>query len=125
MTPSSPAASLANGRSIYESGRDSQGKKIVAKPPTIYPSCAACHRIDGSGGVHFAGGAVSADLRHKAMVIDQKQRKMRPYTLALIERAVSIGIDDNGKPLDAVMPHWKLSARDLHDVAFYVFTKLK
>ena len=115
------AASLANGRSIFETGRDSNGTRIVARSRPLYPTCAACHHIDGSGGVHLPGGAVSADLRYKAMVTDQKQ----PYTLALTQRAIATGIDDNGQPLNPVMPRWKLSQRDLKDVAYYVMTKLK
>ncbi|GAC1411888.1 MAG: hypothetical protein NVSMB64_21930 [Candidatus Velthaea sp.] len=75
--------------------------------------------------MHLPGGAVSADLRYKALVTDQKQQRLRPYTRALIERAVSTGIDNNGKPLDPIMPRWKLSARDLHDIAMYVSNKLK
>ncbi len=71
--------------------------------------------------MHLPGGAVSADLRHKALVTDQAH----PYTLALLERAISTGIDNDGKPLDPVMPRWKLSERDLHDVAYYVSTQLK
>jgi mono/diheme cytochrome c family protein len=120
--PMSPAAaSLANGRSIFETGRDSNGTQIVARSHPLYPSCGACHHVDGSGGVHLPGGAVSADLRYKAMVTDQK----RPYTLALTARAIATGIDNNGQPLNPVMPRWKLSQRDLHDVASYVMTKLK
>jgi mono/diheme cytochrome c family protein len=63
---------------------------------------------------------VSADLRHSALVVGQKQ----PYTLALLERAITTGVDNDGQPLNSVMPHWKLSHRDLHDVATYVFTQL-
>ncbi len=66
------------------------------------------------------GGVVSADLRHKALVAEQKH----PYTLALLERAISTGIDDDGEPLNPVMPRWKLSPRDLHDVSLYVLTQL-
>jgi hypothetical protein len=68
--------------------------------------------------VHLPGGAVSADLRHAALVTRQRH----PYTLALLERAISTGIDNDGKPLDPVMPRWQLTARDLHDVASYVLT---
>lgn len=89
--------------------------------PLYGTSCAACHRADGSGGIHLRGGAVSADLRYKALVSSQTQ----PYTLALLERAISTGIDDDGDPLNQVMPRWKLSKRDLHDVANYVLTELK
>jgi len=71
--------------------------------------------------VHLPGGAVSADLRYKALVTGQKP----PYTLALLERAISTGIDNTGQPLSPVMPRWRLSKSDLHDVAYYVLTKLK
>lgn len=94
--------------------------KIVAAKPPMRAYCAACHGANGAGGVHFADGAVSADLRHKALVTDQSH----PYTIALLERAISTGVDNDGKPLDPVMPHWKLSRRDLHDVAWYVLTQL-
>lgn len=71
--------------------------------------------------MHLPGGAVSADLRHKALVTDQKH----PYTLVLLERAISTGVDNEGKPLDPVMPRWKLSSTDLHDVSYYVLNGLK
>ena len=71
--------------------------------------------------MHLPGGAVSADLRYKALVTDQKH----PYTLALLERAISTGIDNEGQPLNKIMPRWKLSNTDLHDVAYYVLTQLK
>jgi mono/diheme cytochrome c family protein len=115
------AAAVANGQSIFQTGRDSSGRQIAAQPPALYPTCAACHRVDGSGGVRLPGGAVSADLRYKSLVANQTH----PYTIALIERAVSTGIDNNGQSLNRVMPRWKLSKRDLHDVAYYVLTKLK
>jgi mono/diheme cytochrome c family protein len=118
---SSPATAVANGQSIFQTGRDSDGSQIVARPPALYPKCAACHRADGSGGVHLPGGAVSADLRYKALVTEQKP----PYTLALLERAIATGIDNTGQPLNRVMPRWRLSKRDLHDVAYYVLNKLK
>lgn len=117
---SSPSA-VTNGQSIFQTGRDSDGMQIVAQRAPLYSRCAACHRANGSGGMHLPGGAVSADLRHKALVTDQKH----PYTLALLERAISTGIDNDGQPLNPTMPRWKLSKRDLHDVAYYVLTTLK
>jgi mono/diheme cytochrome c family protein len=110
-----------NGRSIFQTGSDSDGKQIVAAKPPLRPSCAACHGANGAGGVHLPGGAVSADLRHNALVVGQKHA----YTLGLLERAITTGIDNDGQPLNPVMPRWRLSHRDLHDVATYVFTQLK
>jgi mono/diheme cytochrome c family protein len=108
--------SIANGRAIFQTGKDLAGVQTVAQHPPLYERCAACHRADGSGGVHFSDDALSADLRHSALMFGQKH----PYTLALLERAISTGIDNDGKKLDPVMPRWKLSPRDLHDVSQYV-----
>jgi mono/diheme cytochrome c family protein len=115
------SASIANGRSIFHTGRDINGVRISAQRPPLRQSCEACHRPSGAGGVRLPDGAVSADLRYSSLVTGQKH----PYTLALLERAISIGIDNEGKHLDPVMPRWKLSQRDLHDVAAYVLTQLK
>ncbi len=71
--------------------------------------------------MHLPGGAVSADLRHKALVTEQR----RPYTVPLLERAISTGIDNEGAKLDPVMPRWRMSKSDLHDVALYVYNRLK
>jgi mono/diheme cytochrome c family protein len=109
---------LANGRAIFQTGRDLDGVQIVASPAPPFNRCAACHRADGSGGKRLADGAVSADVRRRALVAGQKH----PYTLPLLERAISTGIDNDGQKLDPVMPRWKLSPRDLHDVAQYVLT---
>ena len=117
----STSSALANGRDIFETGKDANGIAIVARQRPLMASCAACHRPDGSGGQRLPRHAVSADLRHHALVIAQKH----PYTVALLERAISTGIDNEGQPLNPVMPRWRLSKRDLHDVALYVFTDLK
>ena len=105
---------------IFVQGVDASGKRITAQRPPLRRSCAACHGVNGAGGIHLPGGAVSADLRHRALVVQQRH----PYTLALLERAISSGIDNEGKPLNPVMPRWKLSSNDLRDVAQYVLTQL-
>jgi mono/diheme cytochrome c family protein len=117
---SQSGSALANGRAIFLTGKDIDGVQITAAQPPLRPYCAACHGANGAGGLKFPDGAVSADLRHKALVTDQKH----PYTLALLERAISTGVDDDGQKLDPVMPRWTLSTRDLHDVAWSVLTQL-
>ncbi|HEY2473725.1 MAG TPA: c-type cytochrome [Candidatus Cybelea sp.] len=113
-------SSLTNGRDIFLTGKDADGALISASPKPLLPYCAACHRSNGAGGMRLPGGAVSADLRHAALVAGP-----HPYTIPLLERAISTGIDNDGKPLDPVMPRWKLSSQDLHDVAWYVYTQLR
>jgi len=120
-TKSAPAAAkvsvTANGRMIFLTGKDSQGFRINAQHPPLRASCAACHGANGAGGVHLPGGAVSADLRQKALAA------VKPaYTLQSLERAISTGVDNQGKSLNPVMPRWKMTPRDLHDVAEFVRT---
>jgi mono/diheme cytochrome c family protein len=109
---------LLNGEEIFRIGKDIDGVPITATQHPLFKSCAGCHRADGSGGKRLAGGVVSADLRYAALVTHQQP----PYALATLERAIATGIDNKGKPLDPVMPRWKLSRRDLQDVAEYVIT---
>lgn len=108
---------VLNGRTIFMTGKDSAGFQIMAASAPMRTSCAACHRTNGSGGVHLPGGAVSADLRRTAL-----SAGTHPYTLRLLERAISLGIDNEGKPLNRVMPRWTMTPRDLHDVALFVQT---
>lgn len=71
--------------------------------------------------MHLPGGAVSADLRHDALIKEQDH----PYTIRLLERAISRGIDNDGDKLSPVMPRWQMSQADLKDVATYVYDKLR
>lgn len=117
----SHADPLENGRAIFMTGRDLQGTRITASPRPYRASCVQCHRPDGSGGIHLPEGAVSADLRHRALVNDQKH----PYTIVSLERAISTGVDNEGETLNPIMPRWRMSNTDLRDVATYVYEKLK
>jgi mono/diheme cytochrome c family protein len=111
----------ANGKAIFLTGRDLGGVQISASPRPLMPNCAACHHANGSGGVRLPGGAVSADLRHRALVTTAHP----PYTLRLLERAISTGVDNTGHALSPVMPRWRMSRSDLQDVAHYVLTALQ
>jgi mono/diheme cytochrome c family protein len=111
---------IVNGERIFQTGRDTDGKQITAASRPLRSSCAACHGPNGAGGIKVADDAVSADLRHRVLA------KEKPaWTQQRLERAISQGIDNEGERLNPVMPRWRMSARDLHDVAEYVLTELK
>ncbi len=122
-------AAIANGRSIYFTGTDLQGARITTVTPMrTYQSCAVCHGPDGSGGVLLADGSISARLGPNAHMADNMapmNGPMKPWTLELFERAISSGFDQNGEALSPVMPRWKMSDRDLHDIAQYISTQLR
>jgi len=125
------AAALVNGRSIFLTNTDVDGTRITTATPTrYYQSCAVCHGPDGAGGVQLADGAISAKLGSQAHMLDMASMgstnaKKTPWTLALFERAISTGVDQNGDRLSSVMPRWKMSKRDLHDVALYISTQIR
>ena len=80
--------------------------------------CVMCHHADGSGGVHFGHGVVSADLRAPGLEHTYRGDD------ALIVRAIRHGLDQNGRPLHAPMPHWAgtLSVAQADDVVAYLHT---
>lgn len=123
------ATTIANGRSIYFFSRDVDGVQITtAAPGRVYQSCAVCHGPDGAGGVLLADGSMSAKLGSQAHMLDQMapmNGAMKPWTVALFERAISTGVDQNGERLSPVMPRWKMSARDLHDISVYISTQIR
>jgi hypothetical protein len=45
-----------------------------------------------------------------------------PYTVDLVKRAITQGIDSEGKALDPFMPRWGMSAQDLTDLVSYLQT---
>lgn len=129
--PAGDAAALVNGRSIFLTNTDIDGTRITTATPTrYYQSCAVCHGPDGAGGVQLADGAISAKLGSQAHMLDMASMgstnaKNTPWTLALFERAISSGVDQNGDQLSLVMPRWNMSERDLHDIALYISTQIR
>jgi mono/diheme cytochrome c family protein len=88
-------------------------------------ACAACHGIQGRGGVPvMMGTAIPADIRYEALIKGEYEhgKKETPYTDALIKRAVTEGLDPDGKPLDWTMPRWQMRETDLGDVLAYLNT---
>jgi mono/diheme cytochrome c family protein len=60
-------------------------------------NCAACHGADGQGGTQ--------EVKGPRLAGDASQ-----WSLKLFNRAVMEGKDDEGKALEAPMPHWKDAA---------------
>jgi len=81
--------------------------------------CVRCHKADGSGGLKF-GKTTTADLR--APDLEQQYK-----TDAAIAAAILDGKDEEGKGLDAIMPHWrgKLSEANVASIIEYLKTLKK
>lgn len=116
------------GQEIFLTGQDPQGRIGYDVPGMsgsgmmggpggmMHLSCAGCHGADGSGGLTFGNGVVSANLRQ--LIRGQSP----PYDFSLFARAVTRGIDNQGLKLRRPMPHWTMPAGDLRALWTYVKT---
>lgn len=84
--------------------------------------CASCHGADGRGVPE--GTVAPSDIRWEVLgrpfaSADGTRRRPR-YDDALLERAVRDAVDAAGTPLFAVMPRYRMDARDLADLVAYM-----
>ena len=115
------------GREIFLHGQADRSHDIDATlgnnsaviPATLLP-CANCHGIDArgksEGGVHPAD-ITPATLARSATV---GSRLRSAYTPNLLKRAITMGLDSAGYPLDSAMPHFRLTQQDASDLLAYL-----
>ncbi len=118
------------GKQIYLTGASSRGDEITARlgadnssvPATILP-CASCHGRDGRG--RPEGGVTPAnitwDVLTKPYAITSTSGHQRgPYTGPLLKRAIVMGVDSSGNPLQTTMPRFQMKIADLDDLVAYL-----
>ncbi len=121
----------SNGEAIYYTRTNRNGTEILFdKGPKWLISrkigCVACHGAKGKGGyLIWPSLKIASDIRYDSLVKEEhvhggKIDTHPRYTDELIKRALTEGIDAAGKPLDSVMPRWKLSDRDFADLLTYL-----
>lgn len=122
----SGAGSAPGGEQIYREGLSPRGTPITASvgagdalPAALLP-CMNCHGADGRG--RSEGGVRPADIRPSALARPlQTERRQRPaYDAAKLRRAITLGLDAAGQPLDAAMPRYGLSLADADDLQAYL-----
>jgi len=118
------------GRQIYRTGVGVSGKEITAvfgkNGPEVSASttpCATCHGRDGRGKPE--GGVTPSDIRWRQLTRDipagGNGGRVRPgYTERLLVRAFTMGLDSGGKPLNPVMPLYRMPASDARDLAAFI-----
>lgn len=97
--PAPPAANATAGQTLYQQ------------------NCAACHGPDAKGGLKL-GDATAADLRWQTLGPTYHNNT------ALVQRAILQGLDQDGQPLDTVMPRWQgtLTTTQAQDLIAYLQT---
>lgn len=122
----SGAGSVAGGEQIYREGLSPRGTPITANvggsdalPAALLP-CMNCHGADGRG--RREGGVRPADISPAALARPlQDERRQRPaYDAIKLRRAITMGIDAGGQPLDIAMPRYGLSLADAQDLQTYL-----
>ncbi len=125
-----PAQFASNGERIYATGVSERSGTIPRAGGPMWirmmgGGCAACHGPDGRGGAPvMMGTAIPPDIRYQALTTGSYEpgEKATPYTDTLIQRAVTQGLDADGKPLDGTMPRWQMSDADFADLLTYLKT---
>lgn len=117
------------GQEIYFHGT-ADGKEIPALldngqtrvNASILP-CAGCHGLDGRGKTE--GGIAAPDITWNTLtkpyaVTRPDGRSRRPYTESTLKRAVVMGLDPGGGPLQPAMPRFQLSYNDGNDLVAFL-----
>lgn len=126
LTVHGDAGTPRHGEPIYREGSSPRGTAITANlgsgeavPATLLP-CVNCHGDDGRG--RREGGVRPADISPAALARPlHDERRQRPaYDAARLRRAITMGVDAGGQPLDAAMPRYGLSLADADDLQAYL-----
>ena len=117
------------GRQIYAEGTSPDGGKIeavlagdvVADAKTM--PCIGCHGEDGRG--RPEGGMTPSNITWEALSKPYGGRGIdgrahAAYDVAAVRKAITLGVDPSGNDLQRSMPRYRMSARDLDDLAAYL-----
>ena len=121
---------VSNGQHIYFTGRNERGKRIPFEGGPMWLNmhgggCAGCHGADGRGAAPvMMGTEVPGDIRYHHLIEEEHEEgeEHPPYSDELIKRAITLGLNPAGEPLDLTMPRWHMSERDLDDLLQFLKT---
>jgi len=113
------------GRQIFEHGQTADGvaiEAVVGADVTVPAlACATCHGVDGLG--RPEGAVRPADVRWATLSRSRKTGRPRAgYDEAALTRAIAMGRRPGGEALDRVMPRYRLTVADQHDLLAYLRT---
>lgn len=118
------------GKEIFLRGTSPSGGDVTAlmgeagvEVPASALPCANCHGRDGQGKPE--GGVSPSNLTWDALtksygVRHESGREHPPYTLPLLKRAITMGIDPAGNELHVAMPRYRMSQQDMDDLLSYI-----
>lgn len=116
----------AVGRDLYREGRLATGEPVTALVQGDVPlrgtqvTCGNCHGRSGMGVIE--GGRISAPIAGPLLFAPDAVRKRPAYDEASLARALREGLDPGGRPIDPLMPRYRLGDADVANLAAYLRT---
>jgi len=119
-----------NGEQIFFSGTSRTGPPITfqmqnsARMAMMMQggmACANCHGANGMGGtlnMMMTGTVDFPNIQYKTLTEAASDRP--PYTDTTLKRAITEGLDPDGKPLDWPMPKWKMTDQQVNDLIAFL-----
>jgi len=128
-----PTQFQSNGERIYFTATSSSGSPITSNGGGMHmqmhrAGCVTCHGVDRQGGRlmsrfwEVAPPLTPAALfkEHDDGSSDDGHGDHDGYNEATLRRAITEGLDPDGKPFDPEMPRWSLSEQDLVDLTDFL-----
>jgi len=122
-----------NGERIYFTGLSATGAAMSSRGGGMHMrmmagGCVTCHGADRQGGRLMPRfWLVAPPLTPDALFREHDEAGANDghgdhdgYTDETLGRAITRGIDPDGKPLDLAMPRWSISDQDLDDLIAYL-----
>lgn len=114
------------GQRIFLTGIGTDGEAILAEAPPQSQGallmggggCAACHGANGRGGkIRVMTGPTidSPNITYGDLI-------KNGFTQATIRSAIRYGLDEEGAPLDPLMPPWQMNDKDVDATVAYMKT---
>jgi mono/diheme cytochrome c family protein len=129
-----PADLLAQGRALYLQGQRADGSPLVAtragglEVAGAGAACVNCHRRSGMGGAEGRSyiPPITADALFTAMPVGRGASAIgdgRPaYGEVSLAHALRDGVDASGRPLDFLMPRYRLRDQEVRALQAYLRT---
>jgi len=118
----------SNGEQIYFTGTSSTGVITATGGPFWFRmhggGCVVCHGQAGRGGEVFMMGDrfTAPNITYRTLTGEDGEEEHRPYTDALIKRAITSGLNSEGERLSGNMPRWQMPDKELNDIIAYLKT---
>ena len=128
IVPLSSAGSTpaARGAWIFRTGADPNGQPIpFSGGMMMRASCADCHGVNGQGlrtPMFVSPNIAYRNLTDPAGMLEPDGARGPTYADGQIRRAITQGIDAEGKPLAWPMPRWQLTDGEWNDLLAYLKT---